>query len=91
MRVSRILGWVWYTEPVERGQRKNVDGIILNRIVPKEPSIACADEAKPMISNVSENWLVDGQLVYISNVPFVELMPAVQKDILGLGAFPVVV
>ena len=91
MPVSRILGWVWYAEPVKRGQRKYTDCIILNRIVPKDPAIACVDEAKPLISSVSENLLVDGQRVYIPYVPFVELMPAVQKDILGLGAFPLVV
>ena len=90
MRESRILGLIWYADPVERGQRKDADCIVLNRIGSEAPAIAPVDEAKPEVSMSSDHSLgMEG--VYISYVPFVELMPAVQKDTLGLGGLPLVV
>lgn len=57
MREPRILGRIWYAEPVECGQREDIDCIVLNGIVSEAPAIASVDEAKPIVSTFSEHSL----------------------------------
>lgn len=65
MRKSRMLGRVWHAEPVECGQREDVDRVVLNGIVSEAPAIASVDEAKPKVSTIPEQCLGE-ERVYIS-------------------------
>ena len=65
MGKSRILGRVRYAEPVECGQREDIDGVVLNGIISEEPAIASVDEAKTLISTIPEHCLREERL-YIS-------------------------
>ena len=62
---SRVLGRVRYAEPVESGQREDVDGVVLNGIISEAPAIAPVDKAKKIVSTIPEYCLGEERL-YIS-------------------------
>ena len=50
---------------MERGQREDVDGVVLNGIISEAPAIASVDEAKTIVSTIPEHCLGE-ERVYIS-------------------------
>ena len=87
--MARVLGIIGNFNPVERRQSKDVDSIEGDSFGAGYRVPACVHKSCTSISlsQLKERRQRDS---YISYVPFVELMPATQNSIRGLGGLPVV-